>query len=126
MKTRWILCVVATLIALVSGSARGALVTLQDGAYHRLDGFYSTVGVYNNSWNEPTTVELVSGATIRRDLTVYDSSNITISGGSVGRDFYAYDNSNVIASGGTIGWSLRAYDDSNITISGGRVGGVNE
>ena len=121
MKTRWILCVAATVIALAA--APSLATTFQDGAYHLLDGSYSTVAVYNNFWNEPTTVELVSGGYINGNLNGYENSNIIVSGGLIRYNLYANDDSNVTISGGTVGQYLRAYENSNVTISGGTIAG---
>jgi len=101
MKTRWTIYVAASLIGFAGVSARAG-TTFNDGAYHRLDGNYGYVYV-QNFWDEPTTVELVSGGKIDYHLRAYDGSNVTISGGKIDYDLRAYDSSNVAVSGGSIG-----------------------
>ena len=137
--------VVTALIVFASGAALGGSYTFQDGAYHWLEyATYDNVYVYNNFWDEPTTVELVSGGRIGGYLYAYEDSRVIISGGTIGghlrashdsnvtisagtiRLLLAYENSNVIISGGTISGlnpGLSAYDTSNVTISGGSIDG---
>jgi len=113
--------VVTALIVFASGAALGGSYTFQDGAYHWLEyATYDNVYVYNNFWDEPTTVELVSGGRIGGYLYAYEDSRVIISGGTT-QYLYAYEDSRVIISGGTIGGHLRASHDSNVTISAGTI-----
>jgi len=133
MKSKGILCVLITGVA--AASSLGQTVSFQDGGYHRLDETYVTVEVRNNFWDEPTTVEVVSGGAIN-NLYVYDDAQVIVSGGTIG-NLYGQDtrtivtesyfeliqgDSTVTISGGTITDSLYA-DGSDITISGGSIGG---
>ncbi len=135
MKIQPILCVAATVIALLTSP--GLSVTFQDGGHHQLNSTYDSVYVYNNFWDEPTTVELVPGGSVDT-LWAYDNSNVTMSGGTIRYGLRVYDDSNVAFSDGSIGYVVirgnsfimsggSITDDlnvgTNIIISGGTIGG---
>jgi len=100
--------------------AMAAVITLDDGAYHQLNGIYSEVAVYDTGQNEPTTVELVTGGIIT-DLLIWGNSCAVLSGGRVDSDLAAYDNSNVSMTGGYIA-CLWPVHNSTVAMSGGLVG----
>ena len=118
MKTRWILCAVAALIALVAGPISAQ--TFDYGTYHLLDGSYWAVYVYNNFWDEPVTVELVSGGYIYDHIRVYENSNIIVSGGTIEDNIYANNDSTVTISNGTMN-NILVNQYSTVTIFGGSI-----
>jgi hypothetical protein len=74
-------------------------------------------------WGDPTSVELVAGGLVGRDLAAFETSSLTMSGGSVGQSLLAYDSSSLTMSGGSAAGDLATYDSASVTMSGGLVAG---
>lgn len=141
------LAMVSVMFVLCCMASEGyAHIYFDDGGVHTLDyannevhfTSYGYAYVYDNFWNEPTTLNIVLGGIvgivsvwdnsivnvfdgeISSSLYAEDDSEITISGGYV-RSLVAYNYSSISVSGGTIDTYLSAYDDSEIAMSGGYV-----
>ena len=112
MKTTIVLTA-AMLLACVPASA--SVLTLDDNGTHDLN---YAVTQDNVEVENSTTANLLTGGSIRYDLSALDSSAVNVSGGHIVDDLFAYDASTVTVSGGEIGGDLRAVDDSTLTIFG--------
>jgi hypothetical protein len=151
MKTKnvtiWLIAAVLV-VWLISSSEVSATVTYDDGGVHNINFVIDElVEVWDSSSGDVTTVNLVSGGSIKGDglyahdhsqinvsggfidggsikynLKAYDNSQIDISGGSIGNYLYATDNSEVTLSGGFIAANLEAHFSSNVIITGGSIG----
>ncbi len=102
-------------------AARADNMVFNDGLPHVFHGSCDDLTVRNNFWDEPTSVEMVSGAEVGSYAYAYDTSRLTVSGGTINYHLYAYDSSEVAVSGGTIGWRLYALGSSQVTVSGGTI-----
>ena len=105
-------------------AARAGNMVFNDGLPHVFDGCCDDLTVRNNFWDEPTSVEMVSGAEVGGYAYAYDTSRLTVSGGTIDYHLHAYDSSEVTVSGGTIGWRLYALGSSQVTVSGGTIEGI--
>lgn len=133
---RMIWCGFGLLALLATTGAARADVIFEDGKPHVFDDTCNELWVRNNFWDEPTRVEVVSGANVNY-ARAYDTSELTVSGGSIHYFLRAYDSSQVTVWGGNIVVvdatessrvtvlggdipdKLHAYDSSQVTISGG-------
>lgn len=139
--TIWMMVVVV--LCLISSRSM-AVVDFNDGQTHNIDYLIDDhVFVDYKAPGMQTTVNVLKGGTIQRELYGYEESRINISGGTISEDLDIRDNSQATISSGIIGrhlWSfenghatvacgmiggyLISYDNSQITISGGVVGGM--
>lgn len=99
-----------------------AVVIFNDGGYHSTTT-KDPIKVYNNLWDEPTTVHIIGGATGANGadvpyLSIYGESVVQFGGGTVD-EAYPQDNSRLNIDGGLLNVVLRARGSSQVTISGG-------
>ena len=93
-------------------------LTISDGLTTDIDKtIYEDIIIYNNFWNEPTTVNLKAGGYITQSH-VYDDSQLNILDGRIDGYVYSYNNSRVNVSGGTL-YRMYLYENSFAAISGG-------
>lgn len=100
-----------------------AVVIFDDGQVHNIDYHINgeAVYVYNNFWDESTTINVVTNANIYPRFFAQEDSLINISGGALYSDFLVADSSQVIISGGQIRGHFVVTDSSQVTITGGKL-----
>ena len=93
-------------------------ITYEDGETHTINDTESdTVYVRDNFWNEPTTLNVISGANIERWVEAYDTSLVQISGNATVGAVYPHNYSQVTITGGTLNHMI-TRDYSQLDISG--------
>lgn len=109
---------VTILLSIVTVIAEGYVV-YNDGEVHEIDfTINDTVGVFDSSTGNPTTLNLVENGFID-SLIVMDSSVVNIFDGVIGGHFESQYSSQVSVSGGAINGSFWAVDYSQVDITGG-------
>ncbi len=86
---------------------------------HKIDG-NQDVWVKNSSSGQKTTVNLLSGGSIKSTLSAFGNSEVNILGGGIGIGLGSRDYSQVSVSGGSI-HNFAARDNSQVFVSGGRI-----
>ena len=134
---------VLTLVCCFLLSRVEATLYFNDGLVH--DVTYQVTGhsgalISNNFWNEPTTVNVISGANTAYSFLVYDTSVLNIYGeiyyahsfdnsqinvtwGAQIKALRAYNNSQIIMIGGLVRGNISIYHDATVVLSGGTVNG---
>ena len=69
----------------------------------------------------PTNVDIIHGAHIDDDLSVFDTSNVNISGGQLDERFWAFDHSRIFINGGMFGDEMTFAGNSRAIVTGGDV-----
>ena len=114
-----VFCVIST-----NSKASPIATIFDDGQTHNIDydvfdnGGFPDVWVRNSSSGQKTTVNLLSGGSIKSTLSAFGNSEVNISGGDIGMGLGSLDNSQVYVSGGWIG-NFAALDNSQVYVSGG-------
>ena len=110
------------LVALLGMAPAARADIFEDGQFHQFAGSCNNLTVQNSPSDEPTRVEMITGADVTYNAGAFDTSELTVLDGSIGETLYAYDSSHVTVSGGSIDGNLYAYNTSQVTVSGGSIG----
>lgn len=112
--------------ALCSGTVEAYIyVDFNDGGVHEINSGNPTgpdeiVRVDYGCPGVGTTVSLVSGGKIGRNLEVFENGNFTMSGGEIATVLCACGDNHITISGGKI-WDGVFFSGSQVTISGGEI-----
>ncbi|MDH4240300.1 MAG: hypothetical protein OEW48_12125 [Phycisphaerae bacterium] len=104
----------------LTGSQAHAMVDFNDGGIHDIDYLIDDFVSVNGTPEMRTTVNLLDGGRIVRDLMVYNDGIVNILGGSA-QVLGAHQNSLVKMSGGLMETSLCAFGNSRARTSGGAI-----
>ena len=114
--------VLALMFCFVSPNVEAA-ITFRDGLTHDIGyavkDYPRYVSVASNIWNEPTTVNIIDGASMNA-LYSYENSRVTMSGGQVGH-IHVYDRSQMSISGGIVNNGIEVGGASSLDIFGGQI-----
>lgn len=120
MKTEVKILLLVLAICFAIPETKGTTV-FDDGQTHIIDyQIADTVYVYNNFWNESTTINLVTGGVVTGRLYSYEDSLLNLSGGELQTSFRVYNQSQFYMSSGPLRL-LYMYDDSCGIICGGEL-----
>jgi hypothetical protein len=120
---RW--SIVLSIVVLCLGASSAEAGLLNDGGIHNVDSYvFPDIGVRDGPGATPTTLNLLLGSEIEKDVRVYDTSIVNFYDGLINGDLRANDCSVANIFGGEIGGKLLSYDYSIANVYGGEMDGL--
>ena len=123
MKKQTIRVLIPVLCVIFLLPETGAALILNDGLVHDIDyEIMDLVEVYNSPLGNPTTLNILPGASLQLQLKVYEDSFVNILGGVFENDLWFYDQSSIVIEDGNIRKHISVYGSTQVAISGGQFG----